>query len=68
MTGTAPVYVQDGSFFVSDTGVTTLFETMDFSTGLADIVHIDGGVDPGSADRRRAYRAAMRRHSTSTSV
>jgi DNA-binding LacI/PurR family transcriptional regulator len=32
-----------------------------------DIVHIDGGIDPGSADRRSAYRAAMRRHSTSTS-
>jgi DNA-binding LacI/PurR family transcriptional regulator len=26
------------------------------------IVHIDGGSEPGSSDRRRAYRAAMRRH------
>ncbi|MFJ8531861.1 LacI family DNA-binding transcriptional regulator [Streptomyces sp. NPDC093591] len=26
------------------------------------IVHIDGGRGPGSAERRRAYRAAMRRH------
>jgi DNA-binding LacI/PurR family transcriptional regulator len=30
--------------------------------GHRDIVHIDGGKDPGSADRRRAYRAAMRWH------
>ncbi|WP_328611642.1 LacI family transcriptional regulator [Amycolatopsis sp. NBC_00345] len=30
--------------------------------GHREIVHIDGGKDPGSADRRRAYRAAMRRH------
>ncbi|MGH3520484.1 MAG: LacI family DNA-binding transcriptional regulator [Haloechinothrix sp.] len=26
------------------------------------VVHIDGGSGPGSADRRRAYRAAMRKH------
>lgn len=26
------------------------------------IMHIDGGRGPGSAERRRAYRAAMRRH------
>lgn len=30
--------------------------------GHREIIHIDGGKEPGSADRRRAYRAAMRRH------
>ncbi|MFJ3672690.1 LacI family DNA-binding transcriptional regulator [Streptomyces sp. NPDC090106] len=30
--------------------------------GHRRIVHIDGGRGPGSAERRRAYRASMRRH------
>ena len=33
--------------------------------GHRDIHHVDGGDDPGSADRRRAYRAAMRSHGLS---
>ncbi|ROS32249.1 LacI family transcriptional regulator [Amycolatopsis thermoflava] len=30
--------------------------------GHKSIAHIDGGDGPGSADRRRAYKAALRRH------
>lgn len=30
--------------------------------GHRDIHHVDGGADPGSSERRQAYRAAMRRH------
>jgi hypothetical protein len=52
VTDTAPVYVQDGSFFVSDSGVATPFETMDYSTGLAGMMEspalIYAGVDRGT--------------------
>jgi DNA-binding LacI/PurR family transcriptional regulator len=30
--------------------------------GHRDIHHVDGGTDPGSSERRQAYRVAMRRH------
>jgi DNA-binding LacI/PurR family transcriptional regulator len=33
--------------------------------GHCEIHHVDGGTDPGSADRRRAYRTAMRNHGIS---
>lgn len=36
-----------------------------FELGHRTIHHVDGGTDPGSADRRRAYRAAMRSHGIS---
>jgi DNA-binding LacI/PurR family transcriptional regulator len=36
--------------------------------GHRRIVHIDGGRGPGSADRRRAYRAAMRSHGLEAEV
>ncbi|MFI6249722.1 LacI family DNA-binding transcriptional regulator [Streptomyces sp. NPDC051016] len=39
-------------------------QAMDYLAELGHrrIVHIDGGRGPGSAERRRSYRAAMRRH------
>lgn len=39
-------------------------QAMDHLVGLGHrrIVHIDGGRQPGSVERRRAYRDAMRRH------
>ncbi|WP_416982533.1 LacI family DNA-binding transcriptional regulator [Streptomyces sp. T028] len=36
--------------------------------GHRRIVHIDGGRGPGSVERRRAYRAAMRRHGLEAEV
>ncbi|WP_133917608.1 LacI family DNA-binding transcriptional regulator [Streptomyces sp. NBC_00582] len=45
-------------------------QAMDHLVGLGHrrIVHIDGGRGPGSVDRRRAYRAAMRRHGLASEV
>jgi DNA-binding LacI/PurR family transcriptional regulator len=36
--------------------------------GHRSIVHIDGDMAPGSADRRRGYRTAMRRHGLGSQV
>ncbi|QIY68268.1 LacI family DNA-binding transcriptional regulator [Streptomyces sp. RLB1-33] len=36
--------------------------------GHRRIVHIDGGRGPGSAERRRAYRAAMRQHGLESEI
>lgn len=52
MTDSAPVYVQDHCFFVSDAGVETPFWTMDHSTGLAGMMAstamMHAGVDRGT--------------------
>jgi DNA-binding LacI/PurR family transcriptional regulator len=37
-----------------------------YELGHRFIHHVDGGTDPGSAERRRAYRAAMRRRGISS--
>ncbi|MBX7449330.1 LacI family transcriptional regulator [Mycolicibacterium sp. 3033] len=39
-------------------------QAIDYLVGLGHrhIHHVDGGTDPGSADRARAYRSAMRAH------
>jgi DNA-binding LacI/PurR family transcriptional regulator len=45
-------------------------QAMDYLVELGHrrIVHIDGGRGPGSVERRRAYRAAMRRHGLEAEV
>ena len=50
--------------FVHSAEARGVHQAMDHLVGLGHrrIVHIDGGRGPGSAERRRAYRAAMRRH------
>ncbi|MCV7413795.1 LacI family DNA-binding transcriptional regulator [Mycolicibacterium litorale] len=38
------------------------------SLGHREIHHVDGGTDPGSADRKRGYCTAMRRHGLTASA
>ncbi len=45
-----------------------LRQAIDYLAGLGhrDIIHVDGGTMPGAAERRRGYRAAMRRRDLAT--